>query len=117
MRADGGGEFISNALKLYCQKRGIKIGYAAPYIYKENGMAERCWKTLATMKDALLIDSGLPINCFAGQGNYFHNTTLSQTQLLYKVGETTALWVRGTTALQVKEKIALQVRNITALRD
>lgn len=62
LRADGRGEFISNALKLYCQERSIKIGYAALYMHEENGMAERFWKTLITLKDVLLIDSSLLVN-------------------------------------------------------
>lgn len=62
---DGGGEFISAALKSFCEDRSITIGYAAPYMHEENGIAERCWRILATMKDSLLIDSGLPVNFWA----------------------------------------------------
>ena len=62
LRADGGGEFISATLKEFCSQRGIAIKYASPYLHEENGLAERGWKTLATMKDSLLIDSGLPNN-------------------------------------------------------
>ena len=42
LRTDGRGEFISVALQSFCQEPGIKIGYAAPYIYEENGIAEQC---------------------------------------------------------------------------
>lgn len=65
LRADGGGEFISTALKAFCQDRSINIGYPAPYMHEESCLAERCWRTLATMEDSLLIDSGLPINFWA----------------------------------------------------
>ena len=40
LRTDGGGEFISIALQSFCQEQGIKIGYAAPYMHEENGIAE-----------------------------------------------------------------------------
>lgn len=43
-RADGGGEFISAKLKDFCEKKGITIKYAAPYMHEENGLAERGWK-------------------------------------------------------------------------
>ena len=76
LRADGGGEFISAALQSFCQERGIKIGYAAPYMHEENGIAERCWRTLAQMKDSFLIDSGLPTQFWAeamDTANYLRN--------------------------------------------
>ena len=76
LRANGGGEFISAALQSFCQERGIKIGYAAPYMHEENGIAERCWRTLAQMKDSLLIDSGLPTQFWAeamDTANYLRN--------------------------------------------
>ncbi len=41
LRADDGGEFISKKLRSFCEKRGIAIRYAAPYVHKENGLAER----------------------------------------------------------------------------
>ena len=76
LQTDGGGKFISAALKSFCNEKGIIIGYAAPYMHKENGIIERCWKTLATMKDLLLIDSGLPVNFWAeamDTANYLRN--------------------------------------------
>lgn len=65
LQIDDGGEFISAALKGFCDERSITIGYAAPYIHEENGIAERYWRTLTTMKDSLLVDSGLPVNFWA----------------------------------------------------
>ena len=62
LQTDGGGEFISAALKSSCNEKGITIGYAALYMHKENEIAERCWRTLAKMKDSLFIDSNLPVN-------------------------------------------------------
>lgn len=76
LRRDGGGEFISHKLRLLCEKQGIAIRYAAPYVNKENGLAERGWRTIVTMKDSLLIDSGLPNDFWAetvGTANYLRN--------------------------------------------
>ena len=76
LQTDGGREFISTALQSFSQERGIKIGYAAPYMHEENGIAKQCWKTLAQMKDSLLINSGLPIQFWAktmDTANYLRN--------------------------------------------
>lgn len=59
---------MSIKLRDFCKEKGIQIRYATSYLHEENGIAERGWKTLVIMKDALLIDSGLPIN-FWGQSN------------------------------------------------
>ena len=45
-------------------------------MHKENNIVERCWRTLATIKDSLLIDSGLPVNFWAeamDTANYLRN--------------------------------------------
>lgn len=76
LRADGGGEFISVRLRLFCKKRGIAIRYAAPYVHEENGLAERGWRIIVTMKDAMLIDSSLPNGFWAEAmetANYLRN--------------------------------------------
>lgn len=41
LRVDGRGEFISITLKIFCEKKGIALKYAAPYIHEENGLVER----------------------------------------------------------------------------
>ena len=58
--ADGEGEFISIKLREFYDKKRIVIKYAIPYLHKENGLAERGWRTIMTMKDSLLINSNLP---------------------------------------------------------
>ncbi len=60
LQADSGGKFILVKLRLFCEKRGSTIRYAALYIHEENGLAERRWRTIVTMKDSMLIDGGLP---------------------------------------------------------
>lgn len=79
--ADNREEFISNALKFYCQKWRIKIGYIAPYMYKENKIAERFWKMLVIMKDVLLIDGDFTVNFWAETidiSNYLQNKYLTK---------------------------------------
>ena len=76
MRADDGGEFISTKLHLFCEKQGIAIKYVAPYMHKENGLAKRGWRTIVTIKDSMLIDSGLSNNFWAEAmetASYLHN--------------------------------------------
>lgn len=83
LQADGGEEFVSIKLKDFCKERGIQIRYATPYLHEENGLAEREWRTLVTMKDALLIDSKLPIDFWAKAmetANYLRNRLPTKTR-------------------------------------
>ena len=80
LRVDGGGEFISSALKKFCKSKGIIFGYVLPYTYNKNSLAERCWRTLCIMKDAMLIDSNLPNNFWVDAmdtANYLRNRLLT----------------------------------------
>lgn len=65
LRADGGGKFISIKLRVFCEKRGIALKYVAPCMHEENELAKRGWRTIVTMKDLLLLDSGLPLDFWA----------------------------------------------------
>ena len=59
-------------------------------MHKENGIAERCWRTLATMKDSLLIDSGLPVNFWVkamDTANYFRNRLLTRCNSVTFISE------------------------------
>lgn len=47
-------------LWIFCEKPGITIRYTAPYVHDKNGLPQRGWRTIDTMKDSMLIDSGLP---------------------------------------------------------
>lgn len=40
------GECISAFLQRFCKKWGIEIGYATPYMHKENKIVEQCWRIL-----------------------------------------------------------------------
>ena len=73
---DDGGEFISAALQSFYEKWGIKIGYAAPYMHEQNGIAEQYGRTLAQMKNSLFIYSKLPKQFWAevmDNANYLRN--------------------------------------------
>ena len=48
-----------------CEERSIKIGYVASHMHEKNGIAKRYWRTLAMIKDVLLIDNGFPVNFWA----------------------------------------------------
>lgn len=63
LQVDGSGEFISTKLRLFYEKRGIVIKYTAPYIHKENKLVEQRWRTIVTIKDLILINSGF-LNSF-----------------------------------------------------
>ena len=72
----GGGEFINIALQSFCEEQRIKIGYAAPYMHDDNGIAEQYWRTLALIKNSLLIDSKLSNQFWAkvmDTANYLQN--------------------------------------------
>lgn len=64
------------AFKEFCKERSIDLAYAAPYIHEENGLAERAWRTISTIKDTMLVVAGLP-NKFWAEGmdttNYLKN--------------------------------------------
>ena len=62
LQTDERGKFISSIVKSFCNERGINIGYMASYVHEENGIVEQYWKSLATMKDSLLIESRLSVN-------------------------------------------------------
>ena len=76
LRVDGGGEFISTKFRSFCEEKVIPIKYAAPYVHEENGLAERGWRTIVTMKDSMLFDSRLPNGFWADAmetANYLRN--------------------------------------------
>ena len=76
LRVDGRGEFISHKLQTFYEKRGISIKYTALYVHEENRLAEREWCIIITMKNSMLINSGLPNEFWAEAmetANYLRN--------------------------------------------
>lgn len=83
LRTDDRGEFIFNKLQMFCEKKGILIKYTAPYIHKENRLTKQGYCTLVTMKDLILIDSGLPNGFWAKAiktANYLQNRLLTRNK-------------------------------------
>ena len=76
LQINGRGEFISKAHKGFCNEKSIIIGYTLPYIHEENSITEQYWRTLATIKDSLLINTSLLIKFWAETmdiSNYLRN--------------------------------------------
>lgn len=48
--------------KTSARRKALPTGYAASYMHKDNGIAKWCWRTWATIKDLLLINSTLLVN-------------------------------------------------------
>lgn len=59
LRADNGGEYISNEYKEFCKQKGIQLIYTVPYNPKMNGVAERLNRTLVEKARSMLIASGV----------------------------------------------------------
>ena len=60
LRQDNAKEFLSEQFKAYCLDAGILQEKTIPETPQQNGLAERCNRTLLEMARCLLIDSGLP---------------------------------------------------------
>ena len=60
LRQDNAKEFLSEQFKTYCLDAGILQETTIPETPQQNGLAERCNRTLLEMARCLLIDSGLP---------------------------------------------------------
>ena len=60
LRQDNAKEFHSEQFKTYCLDAGILQDKTIPQTQQQNGLAERCNRTLLEMARCLLIDSGLP---------------------------------------------------------
>ncbi|EDN03936.1 predicted protein [Histoplasma mississippiense (nom. inval.)] len=56
---DGGGEFKSDELKTYCQRKGIAYEITTPDTPQSNGPAERANRIVGEKTRSLLFDSGL----------------------------------------------------------
>ena len=62
LRQDNAKEFLSEQFKTHCLDTGILQEKTKPETLQQNGLAERCNRTLLEMARCLLIDSGLPKN-------------------------------------------------------
>ena len=60
LRQDNAEEFPSEQFKVYCLDAGILQEKTIPETPQQNGLAERCKRTLLEMTRCLLTDSGFP---------------------------------------------------------
>ena len=59
LRSDDGGEFVSGMFKALLSDNKIKHETSAPYSQRQNGTAERHWRTLFEMGRCMLIEASL----------------------------------------------------------
>lgn len=77
-------EFISAKLKNFYNMRKIKIKYIVCYLYKNNGIIKQDQKTIAIIKDFLLINIGLLLKfsvSIIDIAYYFQNQLLTKYQI------------------------------------
>jgi len=60
LQMDQGGEFVSNAFRLFCSNAGILMRFATRKRSQQNGVAERANRTMDEHTTAMLAKSGLP---------------------------------------------------------
>ena len=60
LQCDGGGEFINNNLKEFCQERGIHIRSSSAYTPEQKSRAERINRTIIEGISSMLLDCQLP---------------------------------------------------------
>ncbi|PKU80705.1 Retrovirus-related Pol polyprotein from transposon TNT 1-94 [Dendrobium catenatum] len=60
VRTDGGGEYLNNTFKQFCQQQGIQHQYTCPYTPAQNGVAERKNRHILETIRSLLIHANAP---------------------------------------------------------
>ena len=65
VRSDNGGEYLSNAFKLFCSEKGIVQELTNPYTPEQNGVSERLNRTIVEAVRSMLIHSNLPLSFWA----------------------------------------------------
>lgn len=59
LKADNGGEYISNEFRVFCKEKGIEMDYTVPHNPEMNSVAERLNRTLVEKARTMLAASGL----------------------------------------------------------
>jgi hypothetical protein len=62
LQCDGGGEFINNYLREFCQEHGIHIRTSTAYTPEQNSRAERLNRTILEGVSSMLLDCQLPLS-------------------------------------------------------
>lgn len=60
LRSDNGREYVSGAFEQFLKEEGIQHQLTIPYTPQQNGLAERCNRTVVEKARCLLIDADLP---------------------------------------------------------
>ena len=60
LRSDNGGEYVSKAFQDFCDAKGIKREFTAPYNPPQNGVAERMNRTIQEKIRSMLSNASLP---------------------------------------------------------
>ncbi|NHV87478.1 DDE-type integrase/transposase/recombinase [Escherichia coli] len=60
LRSDNGGEYTSKAFQDFCDMKGIKREFTAPYNPQQNGVAERMNRTIQEKVRSMLSYASLP---------------------------------------------------------
>jgi hypothetical protein len=96
MRCDGGGEYISEELKLWAAENGIQIQITEPGEPYQNGVAERANRDIENAITALLAQSNLPKSFWRLAANvYIHSCNRTPTSALPGTTTPYARWKRG----------------------
>ena len=77
--SDGGGEFINNRFKEYCESKGIQLTYTTANSPFHNGIAERMNGALMEMARAMMIHAGAPLELWGEAITYaafIHNNSV-----------------------------------------
>ena len=70
LRADNGGEYLSNEFQAYCKTNGIRLETTSARTPEQNGVAERQNRSVFERVRVVLIESGLPIYLWAEAACY-----------------------------------------------
>ena len=70
LRADNGGEYLSNEFKSFCKEHGIRLETTSARTPEQNGIAERQNRSVIERVRVVLIESGLPLYLWAEAVNY-----------------------------------------------
>ena len=90
LRSDNGGEYISAEFKQFCVDNKIKRQYTIPHTPKQNGVAERSWRTLFEMVRAMLKTANLPLEWWGRAiltAAYIKNKSLTTANKVNKTPE------------------------------
>ena len=60
LRLDNGGEYVSKAFKEFCEMKGIRREFTAPYNPPQNGVSERMNRTIQEKIRSMLSNAQLP---------------------------------------------------------